>query len=141
MLSLFSHWLCYANSAINPVIYNFMSGKLYFLLFFLSIHGERSSTTTKNEMKRQNFPSTLPLLFARSLSLLIYVHYNWQQCQIRNEWVTDCSPLVSTLSRMIHIKWLNCVFYSIPMLLLLPTVICYGCDRQWGGNVNNSNDT
>ncbi|XP_076335613.1 orexin receptor type 2-like isoform X2 [Tachypleus tridentatus] len=25
--SLLSHWLCYANSAANPVIYNFMSGK------------------------------------------------------------------------------------------------------------------
>ncbi|XP_063708959.1 orexin receptor type 2-like isoform X2 [Culicoides brevitarsis] len=27
VLSLLSHWLCYANSACNPVIYNFMSGK------------------------------------------------------------------------------------------------------------------
>ncbi|KAJ8976068.1 hypothetical protein NQ317_002543 [Molorchus minor] len=27
--SLISHWLCYANSAVNPIIYNFMSVEVF----------------------------------------------------------------------------------------------------------------
>lgn len=27
--SLISHWLCYANSAVNPIIYNIMNGNFF----------------------------------------------------------------------------------------------------------------
>lgn len=33
-IALISHVLCYANSAVNPLIYNFMSGKCFYLYLF-----------------------------------------------------------------------------------------------------------
>lgn len=31
----FSHWLIYANSAANPIIYNFLSGEFWSVLIYL----------------------------------------------------------------------------------------------------------
>ncbi|XP_023712411.1 orexin receptor type 2-like isoform X3 [Cryptotermes secundus] len=47
-IALLSHWLCYANSAVNPVIYNFMSGKFRreFKRTFLQCHCLYNTTSS-----------------------------------------------------------------------------------------------
>ncbi|XP_076028725.1 orexin receptor type 2-like isoform X2 [Oratosquilla oratoria] len=47
-LSQMSHWLCYANSAVNPLIYNFMSGK--FRREFYLTFGCRVWTTSAGDV-------------------------------------------------------------------------------------------
>ncbi|XP_023220141.1 orexin receptor type 2-like [Centruroides sculpturatus] len=57
--SLISHWLCYANSAVNPVIYNFMSGKFrrefrksFCMLFTIQESEINSQTPTFRSLKK-----------------------------------------------------------------------------------------
>ncbi|CAO1434913.1 unnamed protein product [Diamesa serratosioi] len=55
VLFLFSHWLCYANSAINPVIYNFMSGK--FRREFRNVLGRGRCLKMKNNDRHRQWQS------------------------------------------------------------------------------------
>ncbi|XP_070165519.1 orexin receptor type 2 isoform X2 [Polyergus mexicanus] len=49
--SLIAHWLCYFNSAVNPVIYNFMSGKFRkeFKRNFRCFHNNKTTCIHKRE--------------------------------------------------------------------------------------------
>ncbi|PRD37052.1 UNVERIFIED_CONTAM: Orexin receptor type 2 [Trichonephila clavipes] len=52
VVSLISHWLCYANSSINPIIYNFMNGEcnvLLLLSFKALIMQIKGSVSSEND--------------------------------------------------------------------------------------------
>ncbi|KAK0179112.1 hypothetical protein PV327_007934 [Microctonus hyperodae] len=54
--SLIAHWLCYANSAVNPIIYNFMSGKFrkeFKRSFYCSSNKLNSRGSKKNISQQQ----------------------------------------------------------------------------------------
>nr|QRN45465.1 allatotropin receptor [Carausius morosus] len=58
-ISSLSHWLCYANSAVNPVIYNFMSGK--FRREFKRTILQCASTSSVRHSYRATMASDYPL--------------------------------------------------------------------------------
>ncbi|XP_076315738.1 orexin receptor type 2-like [Tachypleus tridentatus] len=77
--SLLSHWLCYANSAANPIVYNFMSGKFrkefknsFACLCFRRTHRGRSRKTT-NIYKSRFASSTTHF---ENINLNSFIHYS-----------------------------------------------------------------
>ncbi|XP_044010323.1 orexin receptor type 2-like, partial [Aphidius gifuensis] len=69
--SLIAHWLCYANSAINPIIYNFMSGKFRkeFKHSFYCAHGGSSYDRKFDGRVVYQFPGTSQITGGRQRTL------------------------------------------------------------------------
>lgn len=78
----FSHWLVYANSAANPIIYNFLSGKL---IGMFPIIGAESNTQPKSNLRE-----SLTCVGAGRLKLLVQILA--AQIGPKQDEVRICSP-------------------------------------------------
>lgn len=100
VLSLLSHWLCYANSAVNPLIYNFMSGKsgtnsrIFFCIFIHRIITGKFRREFRNVLER-----------GHCLTLKGHQRNNQWQSQYRSRYANDDQEhsFIHSTTHMIHI--------------------------------------
>ncbi|XP_018333643.1 orexin receptor type 2-like [Agrilus planipennis] len=93
--SLISHWLCYANSAVNPVIYNFMSGKFrkeFRRAFACCFRNSSTARRLDSALTYRNAPTNEEnvVLFSRLL------HQTSKRHCIVNANVNDCNSRFCT---------------------------------------------
>ncbi|KAG5684063.1 hypothetical protein PVAND_013312 [Polypedilum vanderplanki] len=72
VLSLLSHWLCYANSCANPVIYNFMSGK--FRREFRNVLERGHCLTLKHHQRHNHWQSQYRSRYANDDQEHSFIH-------------------------------------------------------------------
>ena len=99
VLSLLSHWLCYANSAVNPLIYNFMSGEMTLLIFRFFIE---FTISLKSGKFRREFRNVLER--GHCLTSKHHQRHNLWQSQCRSRYNDDQEhSFIHSTTHMIHV--------------------------------------